>query len=95
VPPGWVSTDDSIAGVVNCCVEVAGAPVEDVAVTFGPTAPPRTEVMGETALEIWFGDSLEARECWLAFFSLGDFGGPRKKARIWSRFLGFPSDILN
>ena len=77
VPPVSVPTDGSIGGV-NSCVEGKGALVDDVVVSFVPTAPPSTEVEGKSGLEICVGDPLVARECGKAVLPPGDF----------SRFLG-------
>ena len=95
VSPGWVSTDDSVGGV-NCCVEGEGALVEgkgalveDVVVSFGPTAPPRTEVEGKSGLGICVGDPLVGG-CGEAVLPPGDFGRSRPKiVRNGSRFPGF------
>ena len=94
--PGWVSTDGSVGGV-NCCVdgegalvEGKGALVEEVVVSFGPTAPPSTEVEGKSGLGICVGDPLVARECGESVLRPGDFGRSKPKiARNRSRFLGF------
>jgi len=83
VPPGGVSTDGSVGGV-NCCVEGEGALVEgkealveNVVISFGPTAPPSTEVEGKSVLEICVGDPLVAGE---AVLPPSGFG--RSKPRI-------------
>ena len=91
--PGLVSTDGSVGGV-DCCVEGEGALaegegalVEDVVVSFGPTAPPSTEVDGKSGLEV--GNPLVARECGEAVLPPGEFGRSEPKiARNRSRFLG-------
>jgi len=71
-------------------VEGNGALVEDVVVSFGPTAPPSTEVEGESVLEICVGDPLAARECGEAVLPPSDFGRSKpKNVRNQSRFLGF------
>ena len=63
--------------------------VEDVVVSFGPTAAPSTEVEGKSVLEICVGDPLVARECGEAVLPPGDFGrSKRKNVRNRSRFLG-------
>jgi len=79
VLPGWVSAGRSVGGV-NCCVEGKGALVEDVVVTFGPTAPPNTEVEGKSGLEICVGDPLVARECGEAVLPPGDCGRSKRKS---------------
>jgi len=96
VSPGWVSTDGSIGGVNRCVegegalVESKGALVEDVAVSFGPTDPPSTEVEGKSGLEICVGDPLVGRECGEAVLPPGDCGRSKpKNVRNRSRFLGF------
>ena len=95
--PGWVSTDGSVGGV-NCwvdgeCALAEGnrALVEDVVVSFEPTAAPRTEVEGKSGLEIYVGDPLAVNG--EAIPPPGDFGRSTPKiARNRSRFLDF---ILN
>ena len=91
--PRWVPTDDSVGGV-NCCIEGEGALAEgkgalvgDVVVSFGPTAPPSTEVEGKSGLEICVGDTLLARECGEAV--LPPVGFEPMNVRNRSRFLGF------
>ena len=93
--PGWVSADGSVGGV-NCCVEGEGlvegngALVEEVVVSFGPTAPSSTEVEGKPGLEICVGDPLVTGECGEAVLPPGDFGRSKpKNVRNRSRFLGF------
>ena len=70
MPPVSVSIDGSTGGV-NSCVKGKGAMVDDVV---GATAPPSTEVEGESGLEICVGDQLVARECGEAVFARGDLG---------------------
>ena len=83
------------AGGVNCCVEGTGALVEDVVISFGPTAPPSTEVEGKSGLEICVGDPLVTNEYGEAVLPTGDFGRSKPKiAHNRSRFLGFSWDIL-
>ena len=83
--PGGVSSGGSIVGV-NCWVDDEralvkgnGALVEDVVVSFRPTAAPSTEVEGKSVLEICVGDPLVVRECEEAVLPSGDFGRSKPK----------------
>jgi hypothetical protein len=71
-------------------LEGEAKPVEQVVVSFGPTVAARTEVDGESALEIRVDDSLADRDSRQSSRLLVLTVIARTRARNRSRPLGFP-----